>query len=230
MLRLIRDSFRDLTRFERILWCCSLLVVSASFLLSPERDLLSLTASLIGVTALIFVSKGYVLGQALTVVFAVFYGVISFFFRYYGEVITYLCMTAPVAAFSVISWLQHPYKGSREVEISPLTGRTVLLLLLLTAAVTAVFWFILGALGNANLLFSTLSVATSFLASCLAFLRSPYYALAYSANDAVLIILWIMASAVNIAYLPMVLCFVMFLANDLYGFINWRRIGRRQAE
>lgn len=225
---MIRDSFRDLTRFERALWVCSLLVVTASFLLAPERDWLTLCASLIGVTALIFVSKGYVLGQVLTVVFSLFYGVISFFFHYYGEMITYLCMTSPIALMSVISWLRNPYKGTREVAVTHVTRRRLLGLVVLTAVVTVVFWFILRALGTANLLFSTLSVATSFLASALTFLRSPYYALAYSANDMVLIVLWVLATLADAAYLPMILCFVMFLANDLYGFVNWRRMRARQ--
>lgn len=227
---MLRDSFRDLTRFERILWGCSLVVVTLSFVLAPAQDWLTLCASLVGVTALIFVSKGYVLGQALTVVFALFYGVISFFFHYYGEMITYLCMTAPVAAFSVVSWLRHPYKGTREVEVTHLDRHTWAKALALTVVVTVVFWFILRALGNANLTMSTLSVTTSFLASYLAFLRSPYYALAYSANDAVLIVLWLLATIEDPAYLPMILCFTMFLANDLYGFVNWQRLQKVQAE
>ena len=90
-------NFKNLTKFELILWIISLSVVTLSFMLVPDKDILSLTASIIGVTALIFVSKGYVLGQVLTVVFSVFYGIISFFFSYYGEMITYLFMTSPMA-------------------------------------------------------------------------------------------------------------------------------------
>lgn len=41
--------------------------------------------------------------------------------------------------------------------------------------------------------------------------------------------LWILASARDISSLPMVFCFVMFLANDLYGFVNWRRMQRKQS-
>ena len=225
---MIISSFRDLTRFERWLWICSLLVVTASFLLAPAHDYLTLCASLVGVTELIFVSKGYVLGQVLTVVFAVFYGVISYFFHYYGEMITYLCMTSPIALMSVISWLRHPYEGTREVSVRRLSKRLFIGLLILTAIVTVAFFFILEALGTANLVFSTLSVTTSFLASSLTFLRSPYYALAYSGNDIVLIVLWILASIENPAYLPMILCFTMFLANDMYGFFNWQRMQKRQ--
>ena len=98
----------------------------------------------------------------------------------------------------------------------------------LALLVTVLFYFILKALGTANLLFSTISITTSFVASYLTFLRSPYYAIGYSANDIVLIILWILASVEDVSYLPMVACFVMFLFNDLYGFYNWRRMQTRQ--
>lgn len=30
--------------------------------------------------------------------------------------------------------------------------------------------------------------------------------------------------------LPMILCFIMFLANDLYGFFNWHKMKKRQAK
>lgn len=224
-----KNPFKNLTKFELRLWLVSMVVVAGSFVLAPSRDYLTLTASLIGVTALIFVAKGYVLGQILTVVFAVFYGIISFYFHYYGEMLTYLCMTAPMAIVAAVEWLRNPYKQSAEVKVGRLTRNKLTLLWVLTILVTVIFYFVLGALNTANLLVSAISVTTSFLASGLTFLRSPYYALAYAANDIVLIILWMMASIVDISYLPMILCFVMFFANDVYGFVNWRRMEKRQA-
>lgn len=225
----IHNYFKDLSKFERTLWITSLIVVSLSFLFS-NGGWLNLIASLIGVTALIFVAKGYILGQILSVVFAVFYGYISFHFRYYGEMITYMCMTAPIALAAVISWAKNPYKDTAEVTVSKMSKKQTVLISLLSIAVTAVFYFILKYLGTANLIISTLSVTTSFLAVSFTYLRSPYYALAYSANDIVLIVLWVLASIENITYLPMIFCFIMFLANDMYGFFNWRRIAKRQKE
>lgn len=222
------NPFKDLTKFELGLWLASLAVTTVAFLIPKEKDYLTLIASLIGVTALIFVAKGYVLGQLLCVVFALFYGVISFYFRYYGEMITYVCMSAPMAIASAISWLKNPYEGTKEVKVGNPTKKQFALMWTATAAVTVVFYFILKAFDTANLLVSTLSVATSFLAVYLTYLRSPLYACAYGANDIVLIALWIMASAQDISYLPMVFCFVAFLANDLYGFINWQRLQKTQ--
>ncbi len=226
----MHNPFRDLTKFEMTLWLTSVAVVIASFAVSGGGDWLTMVASLIGVTALIFVAKGYVLGQLLTVMFAVFYGVVSFFFHYYGEVLTYLGMTAPIALAAVISWARNPYKGTKEVTVSHLSARQVVLVFVGAAVVTVVFYALLRALGTANLLPSTISVTTSFIACALTVLRSPYYALGYAANDIVLIVLWALATAEDLSYLPMVLCFVLFLVNDLYGYVNWKRMRKRQEE
>lgn len=223
-----KNPFKDLSKFELILWSVSILVVTGSFFVQPSGNILSLIASLIGVTALIFVAKGYVLGQVLTVVFAVFYGIISYYFKYYGEMITYLFMTSPIAILSVVSWMKHPYEKTAEVVVSRMNKKKIMIMLVFTIVVTVLFYIILKFLGTANLLFSTFSITTSFMASYLSYMRSPYYAIAYAGNDIVLIVLWVLASIQDISYLPMVLCFVMFFVNDIYGFINWKRMRKRQ--
>ena len=68
--------FKSLTKFEWLLWGCSLLVVGVASLIAPDASWLSVLASLIGVTALIFLAKGHVMGQFLIVVFAALYGII----------------------------------------------------------------------------------------------------------------------------------------------------------
>lgn len=222
------NPFADLSRFELWLWLVSMAVILVTSLLAPETDYFNMFVSLLGVTSLIFISKGYVLGQVLTVFFALLYGVVSFFCRYYGEMITFMGMTGPVAVCSIVSWLRHPYAGTREVQVSRLSSRQVWLLAGAAVLVTLGFYFILGALGTANLFVSTVSVTASFVASSLAFLRSPYYALAYSANDLILVVLWGLAVLESLAYIPMLACFSVFFFNDLYGFYNWRRMQKRQ--
>lgn len=219
---------QSLTRGEKRLWLCSVLVIVMSFALSGGADWLSAVAALIGVSALIFVAKGFVLGQVLTVVFALVYGAISLGFQYYGEMLTYVGMTAPIAVLAVISWVRHPYEGSKEVAVQDVSLRQVVVMVSLSLVVTAAFYFILRALNTARLPISTISVTTSFLASYLTYLRSPYYALAYAANDVVLILLWVLAALVDASCLPMVFCFLMFLLNDLYGFHNWQKMRRCQ--
>lgn len=82
---------------------------------------------------------------------------------------------------------------------------------------------------TAKLLPGTLSVTTSFAAVFLTFRRSPYFALAYAANDAVLILLWVLASMTDSSYISVAVCFCAFLANDIYGYISWRKMKIRQS-
>ena len=225
----IWESIKRLRWFEWAIWSSSVIVIILSFLLFKNREYLTLAASLIGVTALIFVAKGDVLGQLLTVVFALFYAVVSYRFHYWGEMITYLGMTAPIAMAAVITWLRNPFEKG-EVRVREISGGIWAVLLAVAVVVTVGFYFILRFFDTPNLIVSTLSVTTSFLAASLTLLRSPYYGLFYAANDIVLIVLWILAAIEEFSYLPMVFCFVMFLVNDLYGFANWRQMSRRQSK
>ena len=63
------------------------------------------------------------------------------------------------------------------------------------------FYFFLEYFNTANIVPSTVSVTTSFLAVYLTFRRSPYFALAYAANDIVLIVLWVLASICDARYI-----------------------------
>lgn len=219
------------TKTEIILWCVSTVLVLASFLAFDRENHLTLAASLIGVTSLIFNAKGNPFGQVLMIVFSVLYGVISYSFAYYGEMITYLGMTGPMAVFALISWLKNPFNGNKsEVKVNHIGKSETVFMILLTAAVTADFYFILEYFNTANIIPSTLSVTTSFIAVYLTFRRSEYYAVAYAANDIILIILWILAAKTDISYVSVIVCFAMFLVNDLYGFISWKRMHKRQRE
>ena len=221
--------FNYFTIPELILWILSVLSIVLSFCFFGGGNYLTLIASFIGVTSLIFNAKGNPTGPVLVVVFSVLYGIISFTFSYYGEMITYLGMTAPMAIVTLIVWLKNPYNGSRsEVTVNKLRRKESVLIFILTAVVTVAFYFILKAFNTANIIPSTISVSTSFLAVYLTFRRSEYFALAYAANDVVLIVMWIMATVEKLMYLSVVVCFMAFLANDIYGYISWRRMYRRQ--
>ena len=216
---------------EIALWTSSVLLILASFLAFDRANHLTLIASLIGVTSLIFNAKGNPIGHVLMVIFSLLYGMISYTFSYYGEMITYLGMTMPMAVFALIAWLRHPYNGNRaQVKVSSIGMSEQVLMWLMTLGVTAAFYFILAHFNTANIIPSTLSVTTSFIAVYLTFRRSPYFALAYAANDIILIVLWVLASVTNARYISVVVCFVAFLFNDIYGFISWQKMKRRQAE
>ena len=100
---------RHFTTGELLLWGLSVLAIIVSFLIFDRDSWVTLAASIIGVTSLIFNAKDNPLGPLLIIIFSVFYGYISYTFRYYDEMITYLGMSAPMAVFALVSWLRNPY-------------------------------------------------------------------------------------------------------------------------
>ena len=137
----MNNPIKILSKRELVIWICSLIIVFASNIMTPEFDIVTLLAAIVGVTSLIFAAKGNVIAQIPMIVFSILYGIISFRFRYWGEMITYLGMSMPMAVWSTITWLKNPSEGnSNEVKIQTLTGKHVIALIISGAVVTAFFY------------------------------------------------------------------------------------------
>ena len=136
--------------------------------------------------------------------------------------ITYLGMTMSMAVWSTITWLRNPSEeDGNVVEIQILNKKHIVCLVISGTIVTGIFYMILARLNIPNIVFSTISIITSFLATSLTMLRSSYYAVWYAANNSVLIVLWVLASLENPAYIPVVVNFSIFFLNDMYGGLTW---------
>lgn len=219
------------SKLEIVIWTVSILLILGSFCVFDRENYMTLLASLIGVTSLIFNAKGNPFGQFLMVLFSLLYGIISYRFDYYGEMITYLGMTMPMAVFALISWLNNPYKENKtEVKVNMISKKEILFMLCGAIIITMLFYYVLKYFNTTNIIASTISVTTSFVAVYLTFRRSSLFALAYAANDIVLIYLWLMASEYDSRYICVVVCFVAFLVNDIYGYICWQQMKIRQSE
>ena len=223
-------NIKYFTTKEWLIIICSFLAIITSYLIFDRNNYLTLIASLIGAFAIMLHAKGNPFGQILMVAFSIIYAIISYSYSYYGEMITYLGMTLPMAVFSFIVWLKNPYKGKKtQVKIARFTKEMAISLTIFAILTTVAFYFILRHFNTNNLVISTISITTSFSAAFLTFRRSSYYALFYCLNDIVLIVMWILASIYNTSYICVVVCFFVFLFNDAYGFINWKKMELKQA-
>lgn len=102
-----RKLLQYFSRAERLLWGLSVVFIGAF----DRENYLTLAASLIGVTSLIFNAKGNPIGQVLMVIFSLLYGIISYTFAYYGEMVTYLGMTMPMAVQPTKTGRRHASAG-----------------------------------------------------------------------------------------------------------------------
>lgn len=228
---MIKKIVNYFSKLELFLWLNSATLIISSFVIFGGNGILTLIASLIGVTAILLNAKGNPVGQILMIIFSLLYGIISYSFSYYGEMFTYLLMTMPMSVFALISWLKHPSKCKKlQVKVNYISKTETIIMFFIAFVVTFCFYFILKFFNTANIVPSTISVTTSFVAVYLTFRRNPYFNVAYACNDLVLIVLWTLASIVDKKYVSAIVCFVAFLFNDIYGFISWKKLKKEQTD
>ncbi len=230
-MKSLKNAKSYFNKFEIYLFLVSSIILFTVFFIFDKTNYVNLIMSVLSVFMLILIAKGNVLGEIFSVIFCTYYAIISHKNRYYGELITYLFMTMPMAILSIFSWLKNPYKNNKlQVKVNSIKFKEVAFMVILTIIVTWIFYFILKHFNTANLCISTLSISTSFMAVYLTFKRSEFYALAYAFNDVILIVLWSLASINDIKYITIATCFIVFLINDIYGFISWSKMKKTQLE
>lgn len=226
----MKKIFKEWSHFEILFLFCSLIVITLCFILGTDRNVFSLVVSLIGVISVLTVAKGLVIAPMINIVYNIIYAILSITQQYYGEAIIYIFLMIPISVMSIVEWLKNKSKDDENVvEINKIHGIEYMWLSVVTLIATIGFYFLLKFLNTNELIISTISLISSLVASYLMLRRCSYYALGFMANDIILIILWgLVVKNNSIAYLPTVITFVVFLINDIYGFINWKKIEKKQ--
>ena len=228
----VKKFFGDWNLFEILLLFISLTVTTTVFLIGADKNVFSLFSSLFGITSVIFTAKGNPVAQYLAIFFDIFYAIIAYQSRYYGEMLIYIFLMLPISFACIISWLRNRKNPqSAEVKINGLSKTEYGVLALADVFVTVGFYFLLRALNTDELIISTISLVSSVSAAYLMLRRSEYYAVCFIANDLILLALW---GARVVGYgteaLPTLVTFVVFLVNDVYGFLAWRKRKKKQLE
>ncbi len=221
---------KRLTAIEKVLLLLSFASPIAAFIAFQSNDYLNLASSLIGIATLFLLAKANCIGTIVSMAFSISYAIVSYRFRYYGEMMLYLFLYLPIEVFTLIVWFRNRYGNGHQVKVERTRGIDFAIGSMLAAAVTFGAYFLLRELGTENLIWSTVSVFTSMIACYFLLRRTSFYAIFYSINDVILIILWVHAAIKDSSYACMAVCFTCFLANDLYGFFSWTRIRNLQAE
>ena len=179
-------------------------------------------------TALLL-AKGKYACYIIGIISTFFYAYVSYTNRYYGEVIISMCCTLPLMIVGLVNWIRNR-DDSNTVIIKAITKKELILVLLSQAILFGAYYLLLKTFNTNNLLISTFSIVVSLIATYLTARRSEKGFIGFIINDLILIVLWsipIVNGELNI--IPVVLCPVLLLINDIYGVYNWKRIKQKQA-
>ncbi|MDE5654208.1 MAG: nicotinamide riboside transporter PnuC [Clostridia bacterium] len=190
---------------------------------------ISAVTGILGLSCVMFAAKGKVIGIFFTWGMIIFYSILSFQNKYYGEVFINLCMMFPMTIIQLISWLKHLGKDY-VVKVNSITKKEIIIVSVVAVISFAVFYFVLRAIHTSQLIFSTISIVTSILATYFQSRRSKYGFLSFLFNDAVLCVLWFFATLDDIKNIAMLIAVALYVVCDIYGFISWGVLQKRQQK
>ena len=220
--------FKEWTKFELLFL---ILGTIAAFVLTPvfNGTIIDLGYTLLYFWTALLLAKGKYSCYIIGIISTFFYAYVSYTNRYYGEVIISMCCTLPLMVVGLINWIKHQ-DNSNTVIIKAISKKEISLVLLSQALLFGAYYLLLKTFNTNNLLISTLSIVASLIATYLTARRSEKGFIGFIINDIILIVLWsvpVIQGTLNI--IPVLLCPILLLINDIYGVYNWKRIKQRQA-
>jgi len=190
---------------------------------------ISAVAGIFGLSCVLFAAKGKIICVFLTWGMIVFYSILSFQNKYYGEVFINLCMMFPMTIIQLVAWIKNLGKDY-VVKVNSITKKEIIIVSIVALIAFVIFYFVLKVLNTSQLIFSTISIVTSVLATYFQSRRSKYGFLSFLFNDSVLCVLWAMATLQDIKNISMLIAVALYVVCDIYGFISWGIMQKRQQK
>lgn len=232
--QLKQEFFGGWTKFEAGWLLLFLAIQIIIFALEPDSWIATI-AAITGILCVVFVGKGKISNYFFGLISVSLYAYISYTFQLYGEMMLNLLVYVPVQFIGFYFWRKNMTNkntvnnaGASEVIAKALNAKQWLILTAITLIGTLAYIELLKYLGSALAVLDGATVVISIVAQILMVLR-------YREQWALWIIVNIMTISLWAAmYLqngetstPLLVMYIMYLCNSIYGYYNWIQLEKR---
>ncbi|HGO5814983.1 TPA: nicotinamide riboside transporter PnuC [Mannheimia haemolytica] len=237
LTKLKQEFFGGWTRFEASWLMLFLAIQIAIFIYQPDSWIATI-AAITGILCVVFVGKGKISNYLFGLISVSLYAYISYTFQLYGEMMLNLLVYVPVQFIGFYFWRKNMTSentvnnaGVEEVIAKALTAKQWVIVAITTIIGTFLYIELLKYLGSALAILDGATVVISIVAQILMVLR-------YREQWA----LWIIVNMMTIALwtamyfqngetsLPLLVMYVMYLCNSIYGYYNWIKLHRKHQQ
>lgn len=221
------------TRFEAS-WLMIFLAIQIGIFIYEPDSWIATIAAITGILCVVFVGKGKISNYLFGLISVSLYAYISYTFQLYGEMMLNLLVYVPVQFIGFYFWRKNMTSentvnnaGVQEVIAKALTVKQWLIVVASAVIGTFLYIELLKSLGSALPVLDGATVVISIVAQILMVLR-------YREQWALWIIVNIMTISLWAAMyfqngetsLPLLVMYVMYLCNSVYGYYNWIKLAR----
>ena len=226
------DNKLRLNAFDWFLILGTTIVSIVSSLLGEGWDTLGFIVAVTGIVNLVLCAKGNIWNYLFGIIYNAIYVYISWKSRLYADSAIYLLYYLPMQFVGWIQWNKNRNVDSGAVNAVHLTRRTALLLLAVAAVLIPLFAWILGlpAIGDSQPWLDSVTTVVSILAMYMMVKAIAEQWYIWIVLDAVQVVKWLIATIRGEEHAALMLVmFAFFLANAVYGLIQWNGLAKRAS-
>lgn len=225
----IRKYFNDWTVFEKS-WLLVFTILIIGLSLYWQDTLIGVICSLTGIWCVILVAKGRISNYWVGIVNVILYAFISYGYKYYGEVMLNVFYFLPMQFMGAYIWIKNKKPNSKgTVIIKALNNKQRLFWTAVSVIGVVIYGAVLKTLGGAMPHIDALSTVLSIIAMLLMAFRFFEQWILWIVVDVVTIILWFVVMANGGNDVSILLMWVAYLVNAVYGLYNWISLYQAQG-
>lgn len=230
-MKFIVNYFKDWTLFEKI-WLLSFTLINIYLFFAWGDTITGLIASLTGMICVVLVAKAKISNYYFGIVNVVLYAYIAWQSKYYGEVMLNVIYFLPMQFVGLYCWNKHcnVTKTKDDVKVSNLSTKERIYWSLISVVGIVAYGLFLKYLQGTLPFIDSTSTVLSVIAMFLMVKRVTEQWLLWIAIDVVSIYMWFYILAQGGNEISMLIMWSAFLVNAIYGYFNWRKLGKIQNE
>lgn len=223
------NYFNSWSLFEK-LWLSIATVLIIALSIFWKDNLIGIITSLTGVWCVILVAKGKILNYYVGIINVILYAYISFGWAYYGEVMLNLGYYLPLQFVGIVFWKNNLNKNKTEVIAKRMSTKSIIFWSIVCSAAILAYGYILKALGGSLPFFDSTSTVLSVIAMIFMILRYLEQWVLWIIVNIVSIILWWYTMLQGGTDISILLMWVAYLFNAIWGLVNWVKMYKKENQ
>ncbi|MCY8228759.1 nicotinamide riboside transporter PnuC [Bacillus spizizenii] len=224
---------KEWTKFEKT-WILIFTAINIYLYFALDDTLLGFVSSFTGMLCVVLVAKGKIANYYFGIIQTATYAYITYSYGLYGESMLNGLFYLPIQFIGIYLWSKHKASTSTEgedVSVKKLTRKGWLTLVIVSVISSLFYAKVLQLIGGQQVRIDSVAVVLSILAQILMLKRYAEQWILWIVVNSLSVVLWLITlTKTGGNDWSMLVMWVAYLVNSVYGYINWIKMSKKQEE
>lgn len=232
----MKNLLKDWTLFEKI-WLALFTVITIGLSIYFEDTMVAAVASLTGMISVVLVAKGKISNYYFGIINIALYSWISYQHEVFGELMLNLAFFLPMNIIGLVLWTKRNKKKQVEetkegfdVQVAVLTKKTKVIWAALAVVTIIPYAYLLQEIGGRIPLLDSITTVLQVIAMVWMVQRFKEQWSLWIVVNVLNIILWVYAFATSGDDVAILVMWVAYLFNSVYGYWKWNKAQKQEIK